>query len=102
MGISSRSFAESLAGCSREQQDSGEWRQAVEKEGGDVHTELHLKCWQLLCLASVPRAPGVSKAGAGGSRAGGQRAGVWYRKGFGSRQREQRTVGALELDRSEG
>lgn len=74
----------------------------MEKEGGDVHTELHLKCWQLLCLASVPRAPGVSKAGAGGSRAGGQRAGVWYRKGFGSRQREQRTVGALELDRSEG
>lgn len=36
-----------------------------EKEGGDAHTELHLKCWQLLSLACVPGAPGVSKAGAG-------------------------------------
>lgn len=41
-----------------------------EKEGGDAHTALDLKCWQLLCLAWVPRAPGGRKAGAGGSRAG--------------------------------
>lgn len=29
-----------------------------EKEGGDVHTALDLKCWQLLCLAWVSGVPG--------------------------------------------
>lgn len=90
MGISSRSFAESLAGCSRAVVRVGRQR---EKEGGDAHTALHLKCWQLLSLACIPGAPGVSKAGAGGSRAGGDRVRVRYRKVFRSRLREQRAVG---------
>lgn len=73
-----------------------------EKEGGDIHTALALKCWQLLRLAWVPIAPGVSKAGLAGSRAGGERAGVQYRNGFRSGLREQKAVEVLELDGSEG
>lgn len=72
-----------------------------EKEGGDVHTELDLKCWQVLRLAGSPEPQVWARLGLGGSRAGGERT-VLYRKDFRSRWRQQRALGALELDGSEG